>query len=79
MSSLQRSLAFLWHFAHPDGSFGGHYGSRNTRFYYPAGIASLATAAPEAAALDHFMRQSVAIHRVVTLDTMELLKKAEFA
>ena len=29
---LRESVRFLWHFAHPDGSFGGIYGSRNTRF-----------------------------------------------
>lgn len=71
LPSLQRSVEFLWHFAHPDGSFGGNYGSRNTRFYYPAGIASIAAAVPKAAALDSFMRESVANHTVVTLDTMD--------
>ena len=35
---LRDSLDFLRYMAHPDGSFGGLYGSRNTRFLYPAGV-----------------------------------------
>jgi hypothetical protein len=39
--SLQKSLYFLKHFIHPDGSIGGLYGSRNTEVYYPGGIVCL--------------------------------------
>lgn len=70
-SSLGRSLAFLWHFLHPDGSFGGVYGSRNTRFVYPGGIEHLADQIPEARALARATRDSIADHRVVTLDAMD--------
>ncbi|WP_145924818.1 hypothetical protein [Syntrophotalea acetylenivorans] len=69
--SLERSLEFLWHFAHPDGSFGGLYGSRNTRFYYPAGIEYLSGSFLEAASLASFMRQSVQKNSVVTLAAMD--------
>lgn len=69
--SLSRSLAFLWHFVHPDGSFGGLYGSRCTRFYYPAGIELLATSDPQAAALSRAMSDSVARSRVVGLDCVD--------
>jgi len=68
---LGRSIAFLCHFAHPDGSFGGLYGSRNTRVYYPAGIEALAGAHPEAAALAAHMRAGVAARRTVTLAAMD--------
>jgi len=68
---LQRSLQFLWHFAHPDGSFGGFYGSRNTRFYYPAGIEYLAKEIPEAKTLAAFMRDSIIRQTTVTLDVMD--------
>ncbi len=68
---LHSSLRFLWHFAHPDGSFGGLYGSRNTRFYFPAGVEGLARDFPEAAALARFMRRSVADRSTVTLDCMD--------
>lgn len=68
---LLRSVRFLWNFAHPDGSFGGLYGSRCTRFYYPAGIQALADVSEEAAALASFLAQSVANHTVVALASMD--------
>ena len=71
LEPLRRSVEFLWHFAHPDGSFGGLYGSRCTRFYYPAGLEALAAELPEAAALASFMSKSIAQHTVVTLGTMD--------
>ena len=69
--SLHRSIRFLWHFAHPDGSFGGIYGSRQTRFYYPAGIEYLAKECPEASALAAFMRNSIVNQTTVTLSAMD--------
>ncbi len=71
LKPLLRSIRFLWHFAHPDGSFGGHYGSRNTRFYFPAGIEALADVIPEAGALAAFMRRSISSNSTVTLSTMD--------
>ena len=34
---LKRAKEFITYFLHPDGSFGGNYGSRGTSFFYPAG------------------------------------------
>lgn len=68
---VARSIRFLWYFAHPDGSFGGLYGSRCTRFYFPAGIESMATEVPEAAALARSMAASIASNTVVTLSSMD--------
>jgi hypothetical protein len=69
--SLHRSLRFVWHFAHPDGSFGGVYGSRHTRFFYPAGIEYLAAECLEANVLAAFMRCSVVNQNTVTLRVMD--------
>ncbi len=71
LEPLRRSIKFLWHFAHPDGSFGGVYGSRCTRFYYPAGIEALSGQIPEAKVLAIYMRDSIANKKVVTLHTMD--------
>jgi len=71
LEPLRRSIQFLWHFAHPDGSFGGLYGSRCTRFYYPAGVLALGSDIPEAAALATFMANSISTHRVVTLSSID--------
>lgn len=71
LEPLKKSIEFLWHFAHPDGSFGGIYGSRNTRFYYPAGIEWLSNEIPEAACLAEYMRNSIRHNKVVNLLTMD--------
>jgi hypothetical protein len=71
LEPLRRSIRFLWHFAHPDGSFGGLYGSRCTRFYYPAGILALANEIPEAAALADFMAPSISRRSVVNLSAID--------
>jgi hypothetical protein len=68
---LRKSIRFLWHFAHPDGSFGGLYGSRCTRFYYPAGVLALANEIPEAAVLANYMATSIENQTVVTLLAMD--------
>ena len=69
--SLTRSLAFLRYFIHPDGSFGGLYGSRNTRFYYPAGFEALAEEISEAGLIAGFMADAIASQKVVTLTCMD--------
>lgn len=69
--SLSRGLDFLAYAAHPDGSFGGEYGSRNTRFYYPAGIAWLASCSSSALGLHIHMAQSVSEMRCVGLTSID--------
>lgn len=71
LEPLRASIGFLQHFAHPDGSFGGLYGSRCTRFYYPAGVLALAEAIPEAASLASAMEAAIAQQRTVTLSAMD--------
>lgn len=71
LGSLRRSLAFLKHFVHPDGSLGGEYGSRNTGFYFPAGLEIMAPESADAAAIATFMREAVARQRCVGLAAMD--------
>lgn len=59
MKSLSHSMAFLAHFAHPDGSLGGEYASRNTQTYYPAAFEMFASVDPVAAWIAETMRPSV--------------------
>lgn len=68
---LRRSLQFLQYFVHPDGSFGGIYGSRCTRFYYPGGILSLSNTIPEAKILSEFMINSISKNHTVTLSAID--------
>jgi hypothetical protein len=39
---LKKAIEFSWYFMHPDGSYGGEYGSRNTYHFYPHGFEIMA-------------------------------------
>jgi len=49
LGMLRRCIAFVRLFAHPDGSLGGEYCSRNTYNFYPGGFAIMSPHIPEAA------------------------------
>jgi len=70
--AIGKSLEFLKYFAHPDGTFGGEYGSRRTEIYYPGGIAQLAGEFPDAANLHHFMLSSIEAGSTVTLADVDM-------
>lgn len=54
---LGPAVRFCWHFMHPDGSYAGEYGSRNTYHFYPHGFEILAPKFVEAGQIaDHFLR-----------------------
>ena len=42
LEPLDRTARFLADFAHPDGTIGGQYGSRNTTYFLPCGVELLA-------------------------------------
>ncbi len=54
---LKEAIDFLAWFIHPDGSFGGEYGSRRTAIYYPGGLAYLSKEYP----LAHRMTQTMVL------------------
>lgn len=70
--ALEKSLGFLKYFAHPDGTFGGEYGSRRTEIYYPGGIALLAKEFPDAASLHKLMFSSIEAGKTVTLANVDM-------
>ncbi|HCM43070.1 MAG TPA: hypothetical protein DIS66_07155 [Candidatus Omnitrophica bacterium] len=45
---LDRAISFAAHFLHPDGSFGGEYGSRNTFHFMPHGFELMGVQSPQA-------------------------------
>ena len=59
IEAIGKSIDFLEHFIHPDGSLGGVYGSRNTRFYYPGGIEFFADKIESASRIASYMRKSI--------------------
>jgi hypothetical protein len=59
--ALERGIEFAAHFLHPDGSYGGEYGSRNTCQVLPSGFERLAARLPAAAYLaDGWLRGAAA-------------------
>ncbi len=42
LKMLRPAVDFAWHFMHPDGSYAGEYGSRNTYHFYPHGFELMA-------------------------------------
>lgn len=42
LKMLRPAVEFAWHFMHPDGSYAGEYGSRNTYHFYPHGFELMA-------------------------------------
>jgi hypothetical protein len=51
LEPLRLAVQFCGYFIHPDGSYGGGYGSRNTFHVFPAGFEILASRIPEAAVI----------------------------
>ncbi len=65
-AALSRSVAFLSHCVHPDGSVGGNYGSRNTGQFSPGGLELLAPRDGVAAAIADFVGNRLERGNLVT-------------
>jgi len=72
LSSLKKAISFVSYFAHPDGSFGGEYGSRNCEIFYPGGIAVLSKYLSEASSLLAWATQSFSKSKTVTPLSVDL-------
>jgi hypothetical protein len=57
---LIKAVEFAWHFMHPDGSYGGEYGSRNTYHFYPHGFEIMAPFTEKAAQINDCFLQGLA-------------------
>jgi hypothetical protein len=69
--SAARSVRFLAHCVHPDGSVGGAYGSRLTQLWYPGGFELLAGRDPLADRIASFVHARLERANVVTPDTVD--------
>lgn len=57
LAPLLKAVDFAWNFMHPDGSYGGEYGSRNTFHFYAHGFEVLAPFSEKAGQIaDQFLR-----------------------
>lgn len=69
--ALQKSIAFLQWFIHPDGSVGGIYSNRNTEFYYPDGLEYFAERNDLSKTIACIMRRSIIDGTCVTLSSID--------
>lgn len=71
-SVLEQAIVFLSWFVHPDGTFGGEYGSRRTSVFYPGGLALLSREFPLADRMTRFMLRAVIEGYTVTLRDIDM-------
>ena len=69
--ALHRALDFMRYFYHPDGSFGGEYGSRNAKYLMPHGLQLMAAESPAAAQLAATHIRGLVAGTVVNPATMD--------
>lgn len=70
-ASIRNALEFSKYFVHPDGSFGGSYGSRNTRIFYPGGIELLCNNFEDAESILSVTRKSISDRKFPTLNSID--------
>lgn len=70
--SLKKAVDFTSYFVHPDGTFGGEYGSRRTSIFYPGGLALLSREFPIAHSITKAMWNSILQGRTVTLFDIDM-------
>lgn len=68
---IKEAIHFLTYAVHPDGSFGGSYGSRMTRFVFPYAFEKYAEKDAISSRLSSFFRGSIEQHRCVTLNAID--------
>ena len=68
---LSRGCDFLRWFVHPDGTIGGEYASRGTKFSYPAAFELLAARLPAAASIAAHLRERLLAGRGVGAREMD--------
>jgi hypothetical protein len=61
--ALERAVAFAAEFSHPDGSYGGEYGSRNTYNFFPHGFELVGRWMPAALAVNDRFLEALAAGR----------------
>jgi len=71
LKALERSINFLSYFLHPDGTFGGEYGSRNTEIFYPAGFEILRNKIPLARKISDKMRGFIFKNKTISLRSVD--------
>ncbi len=70
-TAIKKALDFMVWFLHPDGSYGGEYGSRNTRYLFPSGLEILSSEFEEAAYLLQPFYEEKKLENLVSLENVD--------
>ena len=72
LERIKKSIEdFLAYFFHPDGSFGGEYGSRNTGIIYPGGFEILKEKIRACKEITKFIHENISNGKLISLDSMD--------
>lgn len=71
LKALNKSIDFISYFVHPNLTFGGEYGSRNTEYLIPSGFEILAKENARAAAIAKCIRDSIKNKTTITLSSLD--------
>ncbi|OHD69352.1 MAG: hypothetical protein A2W19_05430 [Spirochaetes bacterium RBG_16_49_21] len=72
LDRIRKSIEeFLLYFFHPDGSFGGVYGSRNTEIIYPAGFEMIRDRIPCCGDISGFIHEGIRKKTIVMPDSLD--------
>jgi hypothetical protein len=73
LEKIEKSIPLLICCFHPDGTFGGFYGSRNTTMYFPAGVDYFSQFFPDLSLFSKRMKVSIENGKLATLLSMDEL------
>ena len=71
LKALKRVVEFISYFVHPDSTFGGEYGSRNTEYMIPHGFEILSGYVPAAGAIASSIREAISKKTSVVPSTID--------
>jgi hypothetical protein len=71
LKSINRSIEYFKYFIHPNGSIGGEYSSRNTKFLFPAGIEMIKGNNGLANVISKYINLSISKNQSVSLDDVD--------
>tara|TARA_A100001015_G_C15006260_1_gene720801 strand:- start:486 stop:2138 length:1653 start_codon:yes stop_codon:yes gene_type:complete len=71
LRSLEMSCDFIIWFAHPDGTFGGEYASRGTKFSFPAAFEYLSSYIQSAKKLAHYFKKMILEDKLIGINEMD--------
>jgi hypothetical protein len=71
LGTINKSIDFLSYFIHPNYTFGGEYGSRNTEYLIPSGFELMANKNKNASTIASHIRESIFLKKGVAIHSLD--------